>query len=386
MSLRRAVPLLGAPACRLARRSLVLGAAVALLVSALVVAPASGSTSGDQRQLDATKQALAAIQQKLAQSRGQANVIQGQLNALTGQINALDRQVGVDTQSVYNLKSTIDSENAQIAQLQAQYATAQDQADAQAVTLYEQGPANSLTSLLAARSIGEFIRRTQIFQIASQLDSQVMVRTARLRNALASQEQNLALAQGALLAKEGALSTRADLLNSAKAERTAALDAVQATIAQELKDEQELTATSEALTAALQNDASVSKGPADESVSGLIWPVHGPITSPFGPRVGGFHYGIDIGAPTGTPIHAAKSGTVLGLSCGSGYGICTLIDNGNGIETLYAHQSRKLVTGGSVTQGEVIGLVGCTGDCTGPHLHFEVRINGVPHNPRLYLP
>ena len=77
---------------------------------------------------------------------------------------------------------------------------------------------------------------------------------------------------------------------------------------------------------------------------------------------------------------------MAGISCGTGYGICTIIDHGGAVATLYAHMSRKIVTGGQVSAGEVIGLVGCTGFCTGPHLHFEVRINGTPKNPRSYLP
>jgi murein DD-endopeptidase MepM/ murein hydrolase activator NlpD len=107
--------------------------------------------------------------------------------------------------------------------------------------------------------------------------------------------------------------------------------------------------------------------------------------SPFGPRGRGFHYGIDISASTGTPIHAARDGTIVGVACGSGYGICTIIDNGGGVATLYAHMSRKGVSSGHVSQGQVIGYVGCTGFCSGPHLHFEVRINGSPNNPRGYL-
>lgn len=357
-----------------------------LLPVLTVPAMASGSHSNDQAQLAATKQALIDIQKKLAASKGQANVIQGQVNALDTQIGTLNKQVGVNTQAVYNLKAQIDTANGQIAALQGQYSTAQSQADAQAVSLYESGPANSLTSLLSSKSVSQFIRRTQIFQIASNLESQTMVQTSRLRNALTTQEQSLAASQAELVTKEGALASRADLLNSAKADRTAALSAVQATIAEELKDEQELTATSEALTAALQADASISKGPPNASPSGLSWPVSGPITSPFGPRAGGFHYGIDIGASTGTPIHAAKAGTVLSLSCGSGYGICSIIDHGGGIETLYAHQSKKIIQSGPVSAGETIGLVGCTGMCTGPHLHFEVRVDGTPHNPINYLP
>jgi murein DD-endopeptidase MepM/ murein hydrolase activator NlpD len=351
-----------------------------------MVGTVPSQATNEQDQLNATKQALADIQKKLAASKGQAEAIQAQVSALDTQINTLNRQVGVDTESVYTLKTNIDTANAQIAQLQSQYAAAQQQADAQARSIYMEGPANSLTSILSATSISDFVQKTEIWQIASNLDAKTMIQSSRLKAALATQEQNLNQAESALQAKEGALGSRADLLNSAKAQRTTALDAVNATIAADLKDEQELTAQSEALTTAIQTDASASKGPADASPSGLIWPVHGIITSPFGPRVGGFHYGIDIAAPTGTPIHAAKSGTVLSISCGSGYGICTIIDHGGGIETLYAHQSRKIIQGGPVTQGEVIGLVGCTGDCTGPHVHFEVRVNGTPHNPIQYLP
>jgi murein DD-endopeptidase MepM/ murein hydrolase activator NlpD len=126
---------------------------------------------------------------------------------------------------------------------------------------------------------------------------------------------------------------------------------------------------------------------ATPSAAGLIWPVHGPITSPFGPRWGGFHPGIDIGVPTGTPIEAAAAGTVIWCGWESGYGNLVVLDHHNGIATAYAHQSRIAVAcNQNVTQGQVIGYVGCTGFCTGPHLHFEVRVNGTPVDPLGYLP
>ncbi len=84
---------------------------------------------------------------------------------------------------------------------------------------------------------------------------------------------------------------------------------------------------------------------------------------------------------TGDPIRAAKEGTVLGVGCGGGYGLCTLIDHGGGVVTLYAHMSRKVVSGGRVSRGQLIGYVGCSGSCTGSHLHFEVRVNGPPAEP-----
>ena len=123
------------------------------------------------------------------------------------------------------------------------------------------------------------------------------------------------------------------------------------------------------------------------SGAGLIWPVRGPVTSGFGMRWGRMHEGIDIGAGTGTPIHAAKAGTVIFSGTMNGYGNVVVVNHGGGFSTLYAHQSRRAsVEGQAVSQGQVIGYVGSTGHSTGPHLHFETRINGNPQNPRRYLP
>ncbi len=99
-----------------------------------------------------------------------------------------------------------------------------------------------------------------------------------------------------------------------------------------------------------------------------------------------FHTGIDIGVGYGTPIHAADSGTVIYATWMSGYGNVIIIDHGNGISTLYAHQSSLAVgMGARVARGQVIGYVGSTGFSTGPHLHFEVRLNGTPVDPLAYL-
>jgi len=123
------------------------------------------------------------------------------------------------------------------------------------------------------------------------------------------------------------------------------------------------------------------------SAAGLIWPVRGTITSEFGPRWGGFHPGLDIADPAGTPIAAAKSGVVISAGPFGGYGNFVVIDHGGGIVTAYAHQSRIAVSDGQqVSQGQVIGYVGSTGFSTGNHLHFEVRIGGSATNPRASLP
>ena len=118
----------------------------------------------------------------------------------------------------------------------------------------------------------------------------------------------------------------------------------------------------------------------------FIWPVNGPVVSGFGMRWGRLHAGVDIAVPSGTPIRAAKSGTVAIAGWVSGYGNYTCINHGGGVATCYGHQSSIGVSvGQSVKQGQVIGSSGCTGHCFGPHVHFEVRINGQPVDPMGYL-
>jgi murein DD-endopeptidase MepM/ murein hydrolase activator NlpD len=127
-------------------------------------------------------------------------------------------------------------------------------------------------------------------------------------------------------------------------------------------------------------------GPIQGGASGYIWPVNGPVTSPYGPRWGRMHEGVDIAVPAGTPIRATASGTVILAAYTSGYGNYTCIDHGGGLSSCYAHQSSYATSdGASVSQGEVIGYVGCTGSCFGDHLHFEIRVNGAAVDPLGYL-
>lgn len=128
----------------------------------------------------------------------------------------------------------------------------------------------------------------------------------------------------------------------------------------------------------------VSRG--SGSISGINWPLRGSINSYYGYRWGGFHTGIDIGGDVGDPYTAAASGTVVAAGWDGGYGKMILIDHGNGVMTRYAHSSQLLVSAGQhVSQGQTIGLVGATGNATGPHLHFEIILNGDTVNPLSYL-
>ncbi|MGG7178674.1 murein hydrolase activator EnvC family protein [Clostridium paraputrificum] len=140
----------------------------------------------------------------------------------------------------------------------------------------------------------------------------------------------------------------------------------------------------------INNGSNVDSGAS--SGEGFIWPASGPISSKYGKRVhpitgaNGFHTGIDIAAGSGAPIVASKSGTVAFSGVQSGYGNVVIIDHGGGVQTLYAHASALFVSKGQkVSRGQKIAAVGSTGNSTGPHLHFEVRINGKHTDPMGYL-
>jgi murein DD-endopeptidase MepM/ murein hydrolase activator NlpD len=132
---------------------------------------------------------------------------------------------------------------------------------------------------------------------------------------------------------------------------------------------------------------------APEDAPRFVWPVKGPISSPFGPRIHpvygipSFHNGIDLAVPEGTPVRAAMAGVVSFAGWEGGFGLLVVLDHQNGYETYYAHLSRILVrVGQRVSAGETIALSGNTGLSTGPHLHFEVRYLGSPVDPRPLLP
>jgi LysM repeat protein len=128
----------------------------------------------------------------------------------------------------------------------------------------------------------------------------------------------------------------------------------------------------------------MSPDPVEET---LIWPIAGTVNSGFGARGSGFHDGVDIAAPEGTPVHAVERGEVIYSDQLRGYGNIVIIRHGGGIVSVYAHNQVNLVGAGqNVEQGDIVAKVGSTGRVTGPHLHFEIRKHNVAQNPVRYLP
>jgi peptidoglycan DL-endopeptidase CwlO len=270
------------------------------------------------------------------------------------------------------------------------------------VAMYETGSPDVLSVIVGASGVDDLAARAEYIDRLHGMDEAVVGRVRDLRNqvqalvdGLRTTKNRIEAARDAIAAEEAALANaRAALqshqqaLVSARADRMAALSEINA---QEEELHGSVAAIQGKLAAMLSSTGSapLPAGPIQGGSGGLIWPVSGAVVSGFGARWGSMHEGIDIAVPEMTPIRAAASGSVVLLqseASSGGYGNFTCLDHGGGLSTCYAHQTSFAVSEGqAVSQGDVIGYSGCTGHCFGPHLHFEVRINGSPTDPMGYL-
>jgi len=269
--------------------------------------------------------------------------------------------------------------------------------------IYRTEDDDPLLGLLQGGSLAEIAGAASGIERATDRDRDMIDSVARYRNLTRTSAARIAVLQERAAAAEARTARRAEVATAAardldveqrvlrrtKRVRTRMLAAIRVDRDHIEDDTRELREQSFALARRIAEIQGVPYAePADTtpSAAGFTWPTSGQITSGFGPRWGRMHQGLDIAAPTGRPITAAKSGTVIVAGWSGGYGQLVVIDHGGGLATAYAHQSRIAVkTGDPVTQGGLVGFVGSTGHSTGPHLHFEVRVNGAARDPLPYL-
>lgn len=380
-----------------------------LLMFACVPIPAGANLSGIQQRIEAQKRKSEQIRARLHQKKAELSAatvkvqnLQQQLdetNAAIGQVSARIDEIGAQERST---QRKADWNNVQLNAAERSLHTHDDAYKQRLVEIYENGDLSYIDVLLSARSFTEFVERWQDLQLIIKAN-QKAVRERRLA------EEKVAAVQAALqqaqLELNGEQQDQARAKNqlSSLADERRNLVAVAASqrrhVAGEVAQMEDLSASEEAQLEALirereaeieaQQRARGIAGNAVPSAPGTFeWPVSGTITSPFGWRsnpFGGapeFHQGLDIAAPQGTTVVASAGGTVLMAQWYGGYGNYILIDDGGGYSTGYGHLSAFYVSAGQqVKQGQAIGAVGCTGECTGPHVHFEIRIHGKPVDP-----
>ena len=333
------------------------------------------------------------------------------IGSLQGDITVLERkQVAIQTDldakraELSRIQEQLRQEKIRLARLRARLAEARIALANRLVELYKADKPDVITVVLESDGFADLLERTEFMKRVSDQDSRIIdrVRTARAEakktaKHLAVLEKRQTKIADAIQARRDAVSRvrvqlvdRRDAFARVRSAKSTALASTRDS-RQHLEGDLALlekeNAKIQAQLASAQNGSGpVAAGPIKPGSGGLIWPVNGPVVSPFGMRWGRLHAGVDIAVPSGTPVHAAKSGRVLIAGWVSGYGNYTCVGHGGGLSTCYGHQTSIGVSvGQSVSQGQVIGYSGCTGHCFGPHVHFETRINGVPVNPMGYL-
>jgi murein DD-endopeptidase MepM/ murein hydrolase activator NlpD len=352
-----------------------------------------------------------ALDARIAQARGRETALAEEIGTLTSSIRSLEASAGDVTLRLTSLEedlalhrnrlarinSLLAVQTEQIRFLKREYRIATGRLSERLVHIYEEGQPSTLEIVLGASSLKDALDRVDYMSSVADQDARIVeevargrirvrtarVRTAKLRQSVAASTRVVAYRAEQARALRDQLLSRKRSLAGIRDTRERALADTRATRTDWVAQADALRDASAAV--ATEITASQPAGTPPSS-AGLIWPVSGPINSPFGMRWGTLHPGLDIGAGMGTPIRAAASGRVVVSGYSGGYGNLIVIDHGNGLATAYAHQSRFAASvGDTVSQGEVIGSVGSTGYSTGPHLHFEVRVNGSPVDPLGYL-
>ncbi|HUF02026.1 MAG TPA: peptidoglycan DD-metalloendopeptidase family protein [Gaiellaceae bacterium] len=393
-------------------------AVAALAIGLALAASAFGQSPVEEKA--AVDARIASLRAEIDEARQQEGVLTSQLSAVVAELRAAEAAVAEAQGGVDHVEAELATEQARLEQLtrrleeqtrrllrlQEEYRRAVAILEARVRVIYMEEQPDVLSFLVSATSFGEVIDNVEFLSRIGRQDQRIALEVQAAREKAAAERaatRRTRLLQAATVSVISAKAAEArsvrdrlavsrDTLTSAQSLKTSALGDVRETREEYLAEVEALAAESASLADAIRaaqggsGSGSGFTGTGVPSAAGFIWPVNGVVVSGFGMRWGRMHEGIDITAPTGTPIWAAAAGTVIWSGWRGGYGNAVVVDHGNGLATLYAHASALLVgVGQQVSQGQAVALVGSTGNSSGPHLHFEVRVNGVAVDPLLYL-
>ena len=378
----------------------VLALLCALLMTAALLPPAAvyGTTTDSSADADAVRKEYEQLQQQINDKRQEMNDLKNELDKIKNdkantqqKKNLLDQRNSALTEEINLLEAQIELNTRSIAANEALEQQQTELFHKQIRMEEEQGTVSYWSVLFKATSFSDLISRIDFINEIVRYNHQVIDNLRQTRQELAEDK--------------AALEEQNEALSASKQELEGQISESMKLLAEYIKTEEGKQAEYDAIKAeeeALDGLIAAAEEKARElglddivgTVGGYAWPCNGIrwITSLFGGRQspGGIgstnHKGVDIGTPMGTPILAAKNGTVTWSSWKGGYGECIIINHGKGNSTLYGHLSGYNVkTGDTVTQGQVIGYSGSTGNSTGPHLHFGIMENNTWVDPLNYL-
>jgi murein DD-endopeptidase MepM/ murein hydrolase activator NlpD len=387
---------------------------VSILALALIVAApaASQDIESEKTRVD---QRIAELQAEIDSANDREGVLTSQLSAVVdelqaaqsavdeaqGSLDSLENELLRERLRLEKLTLRLQVQTRRLKRLQREYERAVDVLEQRVRVAYIDQPPDLLSFLVSVSSFSDLVDSYEFLSRIGAQDKRIAreVETAKKhaaaeRSATVETRRLTAATVSVISARtEEARNVRDELaagrddLAAARTLKGTALAGARESREEYLAEVEALAAQSAALAERIRSaqTGSTSSGTGVSS-SGLIWPVNGPVTSGFGMRWGRMHEGIDIAVPTGTPVWAAAAGTVIYSGWLGGYGNLVVVDHGNGLATAYAHNSALLVAVGQVVaQCDTIALAGSTGHSSGPHVHFEVRVNGVAVDPLLYL-
>lgn len=401
-----------------------------LILSLLIPAFAIQATAGPRDRLRTIEERRQEVDRRLEVLGARSTGLSQRLNRLDEERGYQERVIAALDVSLAGLNNRIDALDAELRAAQARLVLLLSQLDDisdelaaridrftdRAVAAYMAGPVGYVEGFLTSQSVTDLVDRYAYYESAMNSDTETLQEIERLREStevrrklIADKKEAIAAGKSRLEGDRAALesvrSQRAAAkarLESAMAEKRGLLDRVEGSRSRLRSLEDQLVEDSNQIEALL---AARAARRAEEAQTGgttvatpvvagarFLWPAAGAVVSPFGYRVHPIfgdlrlHAGVDIGAAYGAPVVAGDVGTVVFAGAMGGYGNAIVVDHGGGIATTYNHLSAVgVVSGQEVARGEMLGSIGCTGYCTGPHLHFEVRVNGAPVDPMPYL-
>lgn len=345
-----------------------------------------------QGQIDESRNEQASWQEVIEEVGTKLKAIQADLDAANARLTAIQKE-----QADTNRK--IQETAAAILEAQNRLQQRQQILNKRVRSIYIHGQLSYLEVILGSKSFSDFANRLELLRRVIHSDYDLILEIQNQKTQIEAKKAQLEKDKAHLDVLAAEAQKEQDAIAAKKAEQQRVLDQARANKSAAEQLERDLIDRSKQVQSLIQErlrQRETASSGSDESYtqgSGVMsWPCNGVITSPYGYRVHPifgttiYHSGMDIGVDYGTPIHAADSGTVIYSGWISGYGNAVIIDHGGGVQTLYGHnQSLNVSEGESVSKGSVIAYAGSTGNSTGPHCHFEVRVNGEPADPMAYL-
>ncbi len=350
-------------------------------------------------ELDDRQAELSSVRSQMEDKRVQTEAAEKKVQSAASRLDAADRQLAAAENELAVVEAKRADTEGQISQNQVVLANTEKSLQNRTAVynkrlrnIYEDGQINYLDVLFGAKDFQDFSTRMELLKRVIKFDVGLMDKIKSERQLILVKRQELEDEKATLVSLQQEAAAKRAVVSQRRAERASLLSQAKSERDQADAEYRDLLETSERIEEMIRWIEAGGQNVGHGSGT-MMWPYRGEITSPFGWRThpifgdARYHSGLDIAADYGDTVVAADDGVVAFAGWLGGYGNAVIIEHGNGISTLYGHNSQLIVSEGqSVRKGQPISYIGSTGYSTGPHLHFEVRINGQETDPLAYLP